>query len=106
MMGVASTIARPPARAIQAFQPDQAGADTVLTYLTKGYSLGICCKDCARLVEWTPHNLAERFGDRLGVRIADLAERLSCSGADGCGSRQIAVFPHLYDGDWRWPTVA
>lgn len=102
-MMATSTISRPPAKALQAFQAGQAGEDTILIYLMKGFSLGICCKDCPRLVEWTPHDLTQRFGDRLGVRIADLAPRLSCTGDDGCGSRRIAVFPHLFDGDWSWP---
>lgn len=102
----ASTLKRPPKKAVQAFHAGQVGDDTVATYLRKGWSLGICCKSCERLVEWTPPDLAERFGDRLQVRIAALVERLACSGADGCGSREIAVFPHLYDGAWRWDDPA
>jgi len=97
-----STLRRPPAAALQRFHPGQAGADTVQDYLATGWSLAICCKACPRLVEWTPPELLERFGDRLGLRISDLASRLSCTGEGGCGSDDVAVFPHLYDGAWSW----
>jgi len=97
-----STLRRPPAAVLQRFHPDQAGTDTVRDYLATGWSLAICCKACPRLVEWTPPELLERFGDRLGLRIADLASRLSCTGEGGCGSDDVAVFPHLYDGPWSW----
>jgi hypothetical protein len=43
-----------------------------------------------------PPDLLERFGTKLDLRIADLAERLACTGEGGCGSHAIAVFPHLY----------
>jgi hypothetical protein len=93
-----STIQRPPEAAIRRFHAGQVGADTVGDYLAKGWSLGICCKACPRLVEWTPPELKRRFGDGPDLRIADLAPRLACSGDGGCGARDIAVFPHLYDG--------
>lgn len=99
----ASTLKRPPQALLQRFHPGQVGTDTVRTYLTKGYSLAICCKDCPRCIEWTPADLLEKFGERTHVRIADIAARLSCSGEEGCGSKEIAVFPHLYDGAWSWP---
>jgi hypothetical protein len=54
-------------------------------------------------VEWTPPDLPARFPERLDLRIADLVPRLVCTGEDGCGSHEIAVFPHLFDGEWRWP---
>ncbi|MBL8772217.1 MAG: hypothetical protein JNK30_12620 [Phenylobacterium sp.] len=95
-----STLKLPPARALRAFRPGQVGDDTVATYLGKGWSLAICCKACERLVEWTPPELAHRFGDRTTLRIGALVERLACSGEAGCGGREIAVFPHLYDGVW------
>ena len=98
-----STLQRPSAKAIASFRVGMVGADTVRTFLTKGYSLAIFCKDCPRMVEWTPPSLLQRFGDRLDLRIADLVPRLSCSGADGCGAKEVAVGPHLYDGDWTWP---
>lgn len=97
-----STLKRPAKRAVQAFDLEQIGADTVRTYLAKGYSLAICCKDCPRIVEWTPAELDTRFGDRLDLGIADIARRLRCTGVQGCGSARIAVFPHLYDGRWAW----
>lgn len=102
----ASTLQRPPEAAIRRFTAEQAGSDTVGEYLAKGWSLGICCKACPRLVEWTPPDLARRFGDRPGLPVAQLAQRLTCTGEGGCGSREIAVFPHLYDGPWTWPPPA
>jgi len=99
-------LVRPPEKALQAFRPEQAGDDTVRTYLAKGFSLAICCKDCPRLVEWTPPDLERRFAGRLGLRIADLAARLTCSGEGGCGSTRVAAFPHLYEGAWSWAPPA
>jgi hypothetical protein len=88
---------------IASFRPSMIGPDTVRTYLERGYSLAICCKDCPRMIEWTPPELERRFGDCLNLRIADLAEKLSCRGEGGCGHSEVAVFPHLYDGEWKWP---
>jgi hypothetical protein len=99
----ASTIERPPEYMIRRFHVGQVGKDTVRTFLEKGYSLGICCRDCPRLIEWTPPELLQRFADRLDLRIADLVPRLTCAGDEGCGSHDIAVFPHLYDQPWSWP---
>jgi hypothetical protein len=101
-----STIQRPPEAAIRRFNASQVGDDTVGDYLAKGWSLGICCKACSRLTEWAPPVLVDRFGDRAGLRIADLVPRLACAGEGGCGSREIAVFPHLYDGAWTWTPPA
>lgn len=97
-----STLKPPPKKALQAFRVDQVGHDTIATFLEEGWSLAICCKACERLVEWTPPQLLDRFGAKVGLKVADLVPRLSCSGEEGCGSREIAVFPHLYDGIWRW----
>ena len=97
-----STLQRPAEHLIRRFHPGQAGADTVRTYLTKGFSLAICCKACPRCLEWTPADLVEKFGDRTGVKIADIAARLSCGGEEGCGSKEVAGFPHPYDGAWSW----
>ena len=100
---MASTLKRPPEIAVQRFHAGQAGDDTIETYLKSGYSLAICCKACPRLVEWTPSDLKARFGGTLQLRIADPVPKLACTGAGGCGSREIAVFPHFYDGPWCWP---
>ncbi|HZL00278.1 MAG TPA: hypothetical protein VFC47_10275, partial [Caulobacteraceae bacterium] len=81
-----STLKRPPATLLQRFHIGQVGNDTVQTFLENGYSLAICCRDCPRLIEWTPPELQERFGSRLDLRIADVARRLSCTGEGGCGS--------------------
>jgi hypothetical protein len=97
-----STLKRPTAKQLATFQLDRVGADTVHTYLEKGFSLAICCRDCSRFQEWTPPELQERFGAKLQTPIAAIAERLSCTGEGGCKSTDIAVFPHLYDRPWTW----
>lgn len=97
-----STLTRPPEHLVRAFHAGQVGDDTIRTFLAKGYSLAICCKQCPRLVEWTPPELERRFGKRLDLRVADLVPRLSCAGEGGCGAREVAVFPHLYDKPWTW----
>lgn len=98
-----STLRRPAAKLVQRFHVGMVGDDTIQTFLEKGWSLGIFCKHCPRIVEWTPPELVKRFGDRLGLRIADLVPRLACTGDEGCGSKEVAVGPHLYDGEWSWP---
>ncbi|HEY2660673.1 MAG TPA: hypothetical protein VGI79_13195 [Caulobacteraceae bacterium] len=98
-----STMRRPDAKLITRFALWQVKDDTVLTYLEKGYSLGICCRNCPRTIEWTPPQLQRRFETRLDLPLKDLVPRLSCTGEGGCGSHDIAVFPHLYDLPWTWP---
>jgi hypothetical protein len=103
MTEVRSTLKPPPKKALERFRVSQIGDDTIATYLESGFSLAICCRDCQRLIEWAPPELERRYGSKLRLRIADLCERLACSGEDGCGSHDIAVFPHLYDdAAWRW----
>jgi hypothetical protein len=97
---VRSTLTRPSAKLLSNFHLGQVGEDTVATYLAAGWSLAICCRNCPRLVEWTPPELQAKFGDRPNLRIADIAARFTCSGADGCGSHDVAVFPHAFDGEW------
>lgn len=53
---VRSTLKPPPKKALQAFHVGQVGADSVGDDLAKGWSLAICCKARARLVEWTRRN--------------------------------------------------
>jgi hypothetical protein len=98
----ASTLERPHNRLLKSFRLSQVGSDTVASYLRQGFSLAICCKDCPRLIEWTPPELEKRFGGQLDRRIADIASRLSCKGEGGCGAKDVAVFPHLYDLPWTW----
>jgi hypothetical protein len=100
---IPSTLKRPTAKLLARFRLDDIGDDTIRVFLTKGFSLAICCRDCPRMIEWTPADLDQRFGHILDLRIADLASRLSCTGDEGCGSQDIAVFPHAYDGRWAWP---
>ena len=75
-----STLTRPAPHLLKRFHLGQVGNDTIETFLTKGYSLAICCRDCPRLIEWTPPDLAEKFGDRIKLRIADLGARFTCTG--------------------------
>ena len=98
-----STLERPEDRLIQRFDVGQVKGKTIRGLLEKGFSLAICCRACPRLVEWTPPQLLERFGETLDLRLVDLVPRLACSGDEGCGSRDVAVFPHFYDGAWSWP---
>lgn len=95
-----STIALPDAKRLSAFKLSMINEDRVRVYLEKGWSLGIACKDCLRLVEWTPADLMRKF--KPETRIYDIAKRLTCAGDDGCGSHRIAVFPHPCDTRWRW----
>lgn len=97
-----STLKRPAEKLLRNFRIGQTGDDTIGLFLEKGFSLAICCRDCPRMIEWTPPDLVARFGQRPNLRIADLAGRLACTGDAGCGSHDIAVFPHLYDGPWSW----
>lgn len=103
MAELQSSLKRPPDKLLQRFRIAEIGKDTVGDFLQKGFSLAICCRDCPRLIEWTPPQLQARFADRPGLGIADLASRLSCTGEGGCGSHDIAVFPHLFDGPWTPP---
>lgn len=97
-----STLKRPAAHLLRPGIDPQMRRDTVRTYLRNGWSLAICCCDCPRLVEWTPADLARRFASTLDVSIADIAERLTCKGEGGCGSSEVALFPHPFDGVWSW----
>jgi hypothetical protein len=102
MQNVQSTLTRPADHLLRRFSVAAIGQDTVQTFLEKGFSLAICCGACPRVVEWTPPELEQRFGARLGLRIADVAARLSCTGDEGCGAKEVAVFPHFYDQAWTW----
>jgi len=101
-----STMQRPVEKLINRFGLWQVKDHTIRTYLEKGFSLGICCRNCPRTIEWTPPDLLRRFGDRLDLPLKTLVPRLSCTGEDGCGSHDIVVFPHLYDLPWSWPPQA
>jgi hypothetical protein len=101
-----STVRTPAPHLIRRFEPRHLGARTIGYHLQQGYSLCICCKDCRRLVEWTPYDLEEKFGKWPDLKLVDLLPRLACKGEKGCGSDDVALFPHLYDGAWRWPPKA
>ena len=92
-----STLEMPPKRWLDHWHLGRIDDDTVRVYLERTYSLGVCCRDCKRLVEITPPELEARFGAKLDLPIREIARRLRCTGNDGCGSDDIAVFPHLYD---------
>lgn len=98
-----STLERPEERLIQKFDVWQVKDRSIRSFLAKGFSLAICCKHCPRMIEWTPPELLAKFDGKLDLELADLVPRLSCTGEEGCGSKEVAVFPHLYDGVWRWP---
>ena len=91
---------RPAEQLIRSFRTAMVGADTVGAYLSAGHSLVICCKDCPRIIEWTPPELERRFAATPQLRLTSLVPRLSCTGDFGCGSKEVAVFPQLYDGAW------
>ena len=101
-----STLKRPAEKLISRFGLWQVRDHTIRTYLEKGFSLGICCRNCPRTIEWTPPELLRRFESKLDLPLKDLVPRLACTGEDGCGSRDIAVFPHLYYLPWTWPPRA
>lgn len=93
---------RPSTTEVQSFRVGHVGGDTIREFLEKGICLEICCKRCPRTIEWAPPELERRFGQRPDLRIADLVPRLACTGPDGCGSREVAVFPHAYLQPWTW----
>jgi hypothetical protein len=100
---VPSTLKRPPKKQLRAFHAGMIDpTHTIRLYLERGYSLAICCKDCERLTEWAPAELSERFRGKESLKVKDLAERICCTGAGGCGSNDVAVWPHLFDGMWTW----
>jgi hypothetical protein len=100
-----STLKRPDEALIRRFAVWQVRDRTIRSYLEKGFSLAICCRGCPRTIEWTPPELLRRFETRLDLPLKHLVPRLSCTGEGGCGSHDIAVFPHLYDGAWTWPAA-
>jgi len=69
------------------------GADTIGTLLDNGWSLGICCRDCARTIEMKPEAIEARFGAYRGLRLVDLMPKLSCGKPVGCGSTDMVLFP-------------
>ena len=93
---------RPAAKLISRFGVWQVKDHTIRTYLENGWSLGICCRSCPRTIEWTPPELQRRFENQLDLQLKRLVPRLSCTGEEGCGSQDVAVFPHLYDHPWSW----
>lgn len=97
-----STLKRPGKALLDRWRVDPLFDDTIGLFLAKGFSLALCCRDCARIREWTPAELERRFGDRPGLRIDQLVPRLACAGDGGCGSRDIAVFPHYDERGWTW----
>jgi hypothetical protein len=87
----------PEAYLIRTFNIRQVAGLSVRWFLKGKFSLGICCRDCSRLSEWTPPELEEKFAGKLDLPVAEIVKRLACTGEGGCGSHSVAVFPHLYD---------
>jgi len=100
---VHSTLKRPAQKLIDRFDVSKMPHRTIRMLVAKGFSLAICCKQCSRMIEWTPQDLVDRFGSKLDLPLAELVPKLACTGREGCGSKEVAVFPHFYDGEWRWP---
>ena len=48
---------RPDEKLISRFALWQVRDRTIRNYLEKGFSLGICCRNCPRTIEWTPPEL-------------------------------------------------
>lgn len=92
---IPKTLKRPPDKYIRAFKPRMVEGHTVGDLVGQGWSLGICCRHCPRVVEWTPPELESRFAGKLGLKLADLLPKLACSGPDGCGSLDVAIFPYV-----------
>jgi hypothetical protein len=90
---------RPAEHLIARFEPRMAGRDTLGEITAKGFSLVICCKACPRVVVWAPRDIEHRFRGKLSAKVADLAERLTCSGPEGCGHHEVALFPQYRDAD-------
>lgn len=77
--------------------------NTVRFFLERRLSLAVLCRDCDRLAEITPPELAELFAGKLETRIMDLQGRLACKGgAKECGSKHVLLFPHFYEHPWTW----
>ena len=91
---------RPAERLIRSFRTEMVGTDTIGDYLTAGHWLVICCKDCPRIIEWMPLELKRRFGATPQLRLSSLVPRLACTCDLGCGSKEVAMFPELYDETW------
>lgn len=71
-----STMERPDEKLISRFAPWQVRDRTIRNYLEKGFSLGICCRNCPRTIEWTPPELLQRFANWLDLPLTELVPRL------------------------------
>jgi hypothetical protein len=91
--GLPTTLKRPEEKAIRSFKPHMIGSDTIATLLDNGWSLGICCRGCARTIEMKPEAIAARFGAYRALKLVDLLPRLSCGPPKGCGSHDVVIFP-------------
>jgi hypothetical protein len=92
--GLPTALHRPPAKQIRSFRPSMIGDDTIATLLENGWSLGVCCRNCPRVVEWKPEWIEERFGDQPNLKLAHLQPRLQCDETAGCGARDMVIFPY------------
>lgn len=75
---------------------------TVRFFLERNWSLAVLCRDCDRLAEITPPELADIFVGKLETRIMDLPGRLTCKPPEGCGSKHVLIYPHHYEHEWDW----
>jgi hypothetical protein len=91
--GQPTTLKRPAEKTIRSFKPWMIGNDTIGTLLDHGWSLGICCRHCPRTIEMTPAALEEKFGAYRHMKLADLLPKLECGTENGCGSKEMVLFP-------------
>ena len=84
---------RPEEKAIRSFKPWMVEDHTIGTYLDRGWSLGICCRQCPRTIEMKPEAIEERFGAYRRLKVAALLPKLVCGEPKGCGSTDMVLFP-------------
>lgn len=86
---------RPTKKMLDSFRPSMIDNMAVSLLIDRGWSLGICCRHCERLVEWTPDILAEKFAGKEGMGLRAIHGKLECGGDKGCGASDVAIFPYF-----------
>ena len=86
-----TTMERPDEKLISRFALWQVRDRTIRNYLEKGFSLGICCRNCPRTIEWTPPELLRRFGDRLIKRRRSMLDGICAEVVDLLKDRNFSV---------------
>src|SRR6201994_1073444 len=91
--GLPTTLRRPGEKPLRSFKPWMMGGDTIGTLLDRGWSLGICCRQCPRTIEMKPEAIEEEFGAYRRMKLVDLLPKLTCGTQRGCGSAEMVLFP-------------